>query len=466
MKRNKGEKMKKYNRSQNKRVIVCFYSFMILFGLGVSGMTLGADSSVKLCASANIGVVSSKSSEEAELVKQGYRETFTSGLDHVKQEREFAEVLRESYREGKFDPKKTHVQHYADQVEGLLKHIEEGIQHIEEDYVTHLRSGLISEKRLNALAEKGEFKWLEEYKSRNKEIQDEIENKREMVSREEVEKILVDFKREARERVKNNQVTYDWWVKFNFRSSHLLSLMGKYREHTWWKSHFSKTSLKTEFEDEYRSSTYLEHIATLVESFPGVYALLTTKDLGIMAFNEVSGESIALIEIPNRRKYVDGPMNFYTPYDFAQHDIGHYYVIDHQMHGDYVDFWKFLTNRKRSLSREEREKVESAYFLERHEPREGSLLDGSAPMEDMYLTRLQKRYDLEGVLPDHVDHKSEKQVKDYLLSSVQSLVRLKHEFDSIKPEPEPEQHVAPKGKNMLIKWFQSLFPGTSKVATP
>ena len=417
----------------------------------------------------------SGNSEEALLAEKGFKQSHINGLDHIKREAEFGEELRVLFREGKFDPKKTHVQAYADQVEDLLDYIEDGIKYRDKDYDRLLNAQLEQNKKILSEIDRkmkmpqyaDRLDAIEVFKERRavyqekvEELLDEIKHKRLMVSSQEVHKVLADFKKEARERIKNNNVTYDWWTKFQFRSSFLSSSLNvETFNHRWWKIHFNREDLlnkykkETEHADNKDLGNYILNFAQLVENeFSDIYVSPTTKDLGIMAFNEADGTKILPIGISNRTGSVDGLTNE-LPFVYAGHDVLHYYITDFGNKNG-ADFWKFFTDKKKNLSKEEREKVEAAYFLRRHELGGGEgveVLDmlisnkkdiSGDPIITSFVSRLQDSENLAGVLPAHVDHTSREQVENYLLDSMKSFGRLKDEFDSTRPKPK--QNAAPR----------------------
>ena len=109
-----------------------------------------------------------KSPEEPVLKAQGFKPEYYKGVD---QAREFNAVAR-YLRTIKADPEKTHIPYFADQVEKTLADFEKGFRKHNQDNPELLEEGL---KQLEAL------------------------------------------KKEARRRVADQNVTYDWWATFNLR---------------------------------------------------------------------------------------------------------------------------------------------------------------------------------------------------------------------------------------------------------
>ena len=122
------------------------------------------------------------SPQEPLLREQGFKPSHYAGVD---QAREF-DRLHEYLREIQADPKLTHIPYFADQVEKTVADFERGLrtQNITGDPNYLIKDPNFLEKRL---------------------------------------KILEEFKKEARRRVENQGMTYDWWVKFNTKLSLLAS---------------------------------------------------------------------------------------------------------------------------------------------------------------------------------------------------------------------------------------------------
>ena len=130
------------------------------------------------------------SPQEPLLREQGFKASYYAGVD---QAREFNRVY-EYVQEVQADPESTHIPYFADQVEKTISDFERDLRTqtvtIGDSirlgtHVVVIRDPQLQEKRL---------------------------------------RILEDFKKEARRRVENQDVTYNWWVKFNTKLSLLASL--------------------------------------------------------------------------------------------------------------------------------------------------------------------------------------------------------------------------------------------------
>ena len=112
--------------------------------------------------------------QEPRLIEQGFKPSYYAGVD---QAREFKR-LHEYLREIQADPKRTHIPYFANQVEKTISDFERGLrkQNVTRDGYYEIKDPKFLEKRLE---------------------------------------VLEAFKKEARRRVENQDVTYDWWIKFN-----------------------------------------------------------------------------------------------------------------------------------------------------------------------------------------------------------------------------------------------------------
>ena len=108
------------------------------------------------------------SPQESVLKEQGFKPTYYRGVD---QAREFNEVAR-YLRTIKADPKKTHIPYFADQVDKTMADFEKGFRKQHQNNPEFLTERL---------------------------------------------KILEALKKEAQKRMKDENVTYDWWADFNLR---------------------------------------------------------------------------------------------------------------------------------------------------------------------------------------------------------------------------------------------------------
>ena len=318
-------------------------------------------------------------SEEALLKQQGYRPIFTEGLDEMKRQLKVGERLRKEFHAGRFDPKKTHVPEFADKVEDTLKFIEDGIR------------------------EQG--------------FDDTVERL----------KILNDFKKEAGKRLKDNQITYNWWTKFNARLSILASAQQKpVRYPAWYKD---EKEILREFE-------FARYFYDIDNSFPADIYIPTTQKLGIMAINRASSGNIVPIGMTNKVETTDGiPMK---PKNFFQHDFSHH--LNDSYGSTNKRFQNYFETNAQKLNQSDREKVEIMHFMLEHEGLRRYSYGAKPIMEikediresilglGLRIGAFQKAKNLGGLLPESVDLSSGQQVRAYLGSAIDTYFHMMKDF--------------------------------------
>ena len=419
------------------------------------------------------------SPQEPRLIEQGFKPSYYAGVD---QAREF-DRLHEYLQEIQADPKSTHIPYFADQVEKTISDFERGLrkQNVTGDKYK-IKDPKFLEKRL---------------------------------------KILEDFKKEARRRVENQDVTYDWWIKFNTKLSLLASpealqhipesrytspvervkmgieieynkklaqainkVMNSYPETEKrsqsfqnLKKKFENLNLEELFSGEDYTSQELESMLSELESkldsmdnkkgaiqiemmkeddwynidvlqikegieeimsngiqtpmydtkinevvftdlmskeFPEKVLFFTTDELGIMAFNTL-GENAHFVSLSaDLEKMVDG--NGMNSLEYLLHDVSHANVSSSAG----VELPKEIFDRVNNISnKSDREKVNLAIFMYRHEAGNLGNNHSQSALEDMMFgfLRLDRWFnpkDLQGLLPDSVDVKDRSEVKSFL----------------------------------------------------
>ena len=200
----------------------------------------------------------SRSNEEAELKKQGFKDDYIRGVDEVNALIELAEKLRES----NIHPYKTHIEHFAQQIPEVVAYFRNN----------HLFTDQTARSRLRDL------------------------------EKLEAEAVL---------RVDKKEVTYEWWVLWNVRLvgwSTLSYNAGIWKElpKNWWKSH--KTTKKLLEERNEEGDIYLlEHL----DDFPGIIIIpdVHNRDLGIMATNNLSvAPPVVIMNLSAKNKDGKNPM--------------------------------------------------------------------------------------------------------------------------------------------------------------
>ena len=366
-----------------------------------------------------------KSPEEPVLKAQGYKPEYYKGVD---QAREFNAVSR-YLRTIKADPEKTHIPYFADQVEKTLADFEKGFRKHSQGNPELLEEGL---KQLEVL------------------------------------------KIEARKRVADQNVTYDWWATFNLRlpimtSEHGfiysmlrqkfgISIFDSEKDIKRKKELYAIGTVNThEKAQEFFSNSNLDKIGNFLSStkrnairsfnrirnsFPEEIMFFTTDELGIMAFNKLKDNS-RFIGVSGSSVPADGTIQ--SPFEFFTHDLAH---IDID-----VELVAAITPQKVSKrisntfsSQSDREKAELALFMYRHEvgyaffPIElqkyyttgetAHFFQPLSPKEIKRSTKIAARgmmttsfdrffdsNDLQGMLPDSVNANNREEVEKFLMET-------------------------------------------------
>ena len=299
--------------------------------------------------------------QEPLLREQGFKPSYYAGVDQAREVNRLHEYLREIQA----DPKRTHIPYFADQVERTISDFERGLRkqkNIAEDPEYDIKDPKFQEKRL---------------------------------------KILEDFKREARRRVENRDVTYDWWVKFNSR----LAVLGSPSE-LGSLSSYSVERIKMGYGSESvsLSSFYND------KEFPEKMMFFTTGELGIMAFNTLGNNSHFISLSGDLENMAHGFKM--SPYNYLLHDAGHMAAS--------VGLPKGVLDRVRVnniSNKSDREKVELALFIYRHENGGRNNDHSQSALEEMMSVRLFDPNDLQGLLPDGMNVTDEPEVKSFLKKS-------------------------------------------------
>ena len=273
----------------------------------------------------------------AQLAEQGYKASYTEGLDQMN---EWAAVRRR-IQELKANPRTTHIEYFADQIP---------------NHIAHIRKGL------DSLADE----------SKNSQL-----------------KTLKKLEEEAQEAIRDEEVTYEWWLKFNTKLTDVMA--GKGLEENSYFSMISKSQ-----EDP-------------LSFFPLTLIVPTIKgeDIGIMAFNRAASEGVYPVGVINKNTAVADQRKL-DPIDFLEHDLGHSSTTGNQSFRGYSAghrlFHKRLLKNIENLPPEERKKAEAIYFIMAHETGGFNL---SSPIGNMYQNTSQ-------------DYRDQKKMRDYVAKRIRS----------------------------------------------
>ena len=210
---------------------------------------------------------------------------------------------------------------------------------------------------------------------------------------------LEELKKEAQDRVSKNQVTYDWWLRYNVRLAKWASPTDRDYTSYWWRKDLSYEDLLEKYPRERTALQYMFPISH--NSFPGLILMPTRDDLGIMALNEASQNGIVPIGVMNRNSlWVDGGKNF-SPSDYIVHDLNH---ASNGYGGTGDFFYTHIKKKMEKMNTEDRQKVETVYFYITHE-RSEIRLDSSNiqsfkndSLEGNLIARLGDNHDLGGLV--------------------------------------------------------------------
>ena len=272
------------------------------------------------------------SPKEPLLKKQGFSLGFYLGIDQV---REFNRV-QEYLQKIKADSKLTHIPYFADQVGKILTIFEKDFKEQNKNDINFLAERL---------------------------------------------KLLEEFKTEARRRIENQEVTYNWWVNFTLR----LALLGTkdIDSHTsvrrdpnndfinYFNTH---ENLEENLQDEISTTFFsvLKSVNQIKNNFPEEVMFFPTEaNIGIMAFNVVNNQS-SIIGLTGKKLIVGEKL--VEPLEYYFHDLRHAEDI-HSFNEYYASTIKDndIARRLNNISNQsDREKAEIIFFLFKHENIQGA----------------------------------------------------------------------------------------------
>ena len=340
------------------------------------------------------------SPKEPVLKSKGFKFVYYAGVDLARESNEVARYLRKI----KADPKRTHIPYFAGQIGKTIAEFERGFRMHNRDNPEFLQERL---------------------------------------------KILAALKAEARKRIEDQNVTYDWWATFNLRLVIIASEPNVIRSRSEEKSVYNNIdALKTHeemqkiFSDIISSneklrdltSTIIRFFIRTIESFPQEIMFFTTDKLGIMAFNRLEN-NLYFVGVSGKSKTVDGLEM--SVFEYFHHDLQHM--------GAAAEFHfpqKILKRVNNISSISDREKAEVALFMYRHDFRDFDFIQqlkkyytdvSLSPSELRQLTAdikksgqrvmkdLENRFfdpaNLQEVLPDSVNVNNREQVERFLNES-------------------------------------------------
>ena len=271
------------------------------------------------------------SREEPLLREQGFQASYYAGVD---QAREFNRVWK-YLKEVNADLRLTHIPYFSNQVEKTISEFEKGFRKQNRQNTSFLESRL---------------------------------------------KILEYIKKEARLKIKNQAVTYNWWANFNFKlvflTSHLTQIITEVKDGDLEKTHRKHFADYVKiYEDVEEAIAFfakiehgtikdnLERFMKLKMKFPEEIMFFSTDDFGIMAFNRMRSKAY-FIGVSGKNQFVDGRQ--FSPYYFFSHDVNH--AAAARKYTKYNSKKKEIAKKLNNISnKSDREKAELAFFLFHHE---------------------------------------------------------------------------------------------------
>ena len=354
-----------------------------------------------------------KSNAENALRTQGHRDIFADGVDDMRQ----LQAVGERLKEVNINPFRTHIVDFANKAEDHIKFIREGMIEAREELKD------VYQREIN----KGGFDYLKRgIKNIDEQLKEDL-------------KILEDFSQEARKKIKEEKVTYAWWLHWNNRLSVLATRKsGRTRvidasnriespedradisriNDNWWKT---EENLDEYLDGKYYSEDFrtgVDYVNEAIRDFPDRIHLPTIEPYGIIAMNESAGSHIFPSGLVAKDTIADGGLK--APDEFHLHDLND--STNGFKKGGLIlnrDFNVHFRREVESLSPEDREKVETIFFAIRENP--GKIDDFNHETMSIAMRETAERFrndkDLGALLPVHVDMRSEESVMTYLQES-------------------------------------------------
>ena len=330
------------------------------------------------------------SSEESWLEEQGFKRSYYVGVDQAREANEVAKHLRAINA----DPEKTHIPYFSDQIDKTISDFEQAFRKHNQDNP----------------------KFLEERLA-----------------------ILEEIKKEAQQRIKDQNVTYDWWANFNLRLPMIATKDSEYVYNLTIDTLKTHEGLQKHFMDSPDARLYLGPFLFRKEAFPDLIMTFSTDDLGIMAFNRLE-ENSHFVGVSGKPMITDGSRQ--NPMSFFEHDLDHWSVF--RIRYSERDLPPNIIKRVSSISNpSDRAKAELALFLYSHERgfnnfseklrkyyagenrymryifqsqlQSGTRMSALRMMTDDHaIQRFSDPDDLQGMLPDHVNVNNKEEVRQFL----------------------------------------------------
>ena len=325
---------------------------------------------------------------EAELKAKGFENHYTAGMDEVHR----MQVIAHALRGNQVDPDRTHIEDFAAQVEGHIAFFN--------------RPGRLTERE-------------SQFPSLKKQMPDRGAMKT--------------LSREARQRVKEQKVTYNWWMQWNLK---MLDTVDSNINLQLYLTNYSKLNLS--FNDPFLSMARGAFKKGRFDEGDTVY-LPTTEELEVMAFNQASSKKLVPLALSDRPAFTDGAVE--CPIEFFLHDLSHgtddftRKLVDS---AKYKNFHRAFKKKVRKLPTSQRKKVELMLFLLTHEYSGFRSPDNFVNLLDVYpvhhhyvqthYLRLDKEGDMGHLLPPALQAAPQERVLEYFVSAMEGFEEVAREI--------------------------------------
>ncbi len=250
--------------------------------------------------------------KEQTLKTEGFGSAYTRQIDELNK----WNSLRKQFQETLVNPYKTHIDYLEEYISSYMAYMREGI----------------------ALLPSAELKT----KAQNK---------------------LNKLEKRANKAIRNQALTYQWWLKFNMDLSRTI--------------HYEHSEPKL-----VRTSKAEQDQEAFMEYFPLVIVVPVRDTVGIIALNESGPVGVHPIGLSYRVNTMEGIPN-YPPFEFTLHDVLHALLSMRltvtASYTAHEQFHNRLMELKEDLSAEKRKHVELAYFMLTHESGSGIAFAHESP---------------------------------------------------------------------------------------
>ena len=376
-----------------------------------------------------------KASVEVGLKSKGHRTIYTQGLDHSLEMIHLGQQLRKTKN---IDPYKTHIANFE---KPALEHIQ------------FMEKALDAQKKQarEKIYSNPKYYFKQSIHPKSLTPNDLSQPQNSLHRIHDRSRLLKELKKETQGKIKNKQLTYDYYVKMNYYLSILATDDIDIP--------FLNSSLETvkdrlisdnHLASKHRVGTSYRHLEQEVNLFPQAILLPTVKNMGVIGFNQSFHQNIHFLGVIGKTTRVDG--RSYNPHDFFRHDYGHYKNTFYNSFGGSMgrSKWKKISpkilNQFEKLPPKKREMAELIYFLIAHESYPYQLIVDlrnqltaiEVKFSDFHGHRATKSDDLELLIPKNIRQNTEA-IENYFEKSVDVFNEILNQvdFDSMNIRIDP-----------------------------